>query len=424
MKRPECNSEAAPVRYAPDDKCEQKTQRGWKQMLGFCFLASVICYVDRTNMSVAMVPVSKQYNWDKSTQGWIFAGFFIGYALTQIPGGILSGRLGGPQVVLAAVGLWSLFTLITPFCAHDLTLVMIARIGLGMGEGAAMPAFHNIASNWYPKENRALCVSIVAAAMQIGVVVSLLLSPVVAVSWELVFIGCGIAGFIWCFAFRMFPPENAFTPPPQLQGHSVPWRLLLSKKAFWAIYISHFGGNFGFYILISWLPEYFIFLGVPLDQVGKFAVPAYLSAACSAYAAGWLSDRLISKGWEVLTVRRSILAFALGGAATSLFAATLLSADQVTPFRMTVLFCFALTCHGCHSAGNMVNILDVAPRYAGETHGISNTFATLAGVIGNVYVGYILPTFGWSTVFLSAVVVYVISLMFFLCWSKAVDLTE
>ncbi|KAJ9450303.1 Sodium-dependent phosphate transport protein 1 [Diplonema papillatum] len=393
---------------------------GHRLMALFCWLASILCYVDRTNMSVAMVPASKQYGWDKGTQGVIFAGFFVGYASSQVLGGWLSGRIGGPRVLFVAVMVWSFFTVITPACAWSLPLLLMARVGLGIGEGISMPACHAIASTWYPAASVTRYVGFVNSGHHIGTVLSFVLAPFVSRDWAFIFHLFGALGFVWAGIFTMFPPQHAFRPPigKQFPG-AVPWRLLLTRIEFWGAYLSHFGGNFGFYMLITWLPAYFVHLDVPLKDVGAFLVPAYCCSAMSANGFGQLSDALVARGWHTLTVRKMAQSVALGGSAAALLVCTALPKELASPAAMALIFCFALASHAAHYSGNLVSLLQMAPDHAGEALAISNTFATLAGVVGNLYAGFVLDTLpqaGWSIIFLTTVVVYLLTLAAYLRW--------
>ena len=47
------------------------------------------------------------------------------------------------------------------------------------------------------------------------------------------------------------------TAPPRPPLASIPWRLLLSKPATWALIISHFCHNWGTFILLTWMPTYY-----------------------------------------------------------------------------------------------------------------------------------------------------------------------
>jgi hypothetical protein len=51
------------------------------------WLANIVCYCDRINISVAILHMSEEQNWSLSQQGYVLGAFFYGYVLTQIPGG-------------------------------------------------------------------------------------------------------------------------------------------------------------------------------------------------------------------------------------------------------------------------------------------------------------------------------------------------
>eukprot|EP01063_Lacrimia_lanifica_P009914 TRINITY_DN16744_c0_g1_i3.p1 TRINITY_DN16744_c0_g1~~TRINITY_DN16744_c0_g1_i3.p1 ORF type:complete len:491 (+),score=108.04 TRINITY_DN16744_c0_g1_i3:121-1473(+) len=395
-------------------------------MATYMWLAAMLCYIDRTNMSVAMIPAAEQHGWTKAEQGVIFSAFFIGYGCTQVLGGLLAGRFGGPIIVTVAVVMWSLFTLLTPEAANwGFASLILARIGLGLGEGLAIPAAHAVAAQWYPAQYQAVCVSFVNSGHQLGTVIAMALAPAVAADWELVFHVLGVLGFVWAGVFCSCPPPEAFTPPDLAeQAQPSPWRQLLLRKPCWAIYISHFSTNVGFYILITWLPAYFHqHLGVPLQDMAKFTVPAYLAGAVSMVVVGHTSDQLLAHGWDKLMLRRAAMGVAMVGCSVCLLICVYLPADLATPHVIAGVMCVALACHGCHHSGNFTNMLDIAPDHAGLIQGVSNTIATTAGVLGNLYVGTMLPSIGWSGVFLSAVCVYLSGFALYMAWSDVEKVT-
>lgn len=55
----------------------------------------------QVNMSVAIIPLAKEFDWSASDKGLVGSAFFWGYTLTQIPGGLLAKSLGGATVRLA-----------------------------------------------------------------------------------------------------------------------------------------------------------------------------------------------------------------------------------------------------------------------------------------------------------------------------------
>jgi len=47
----------------------------------FSFFAVFICYIDRVNMSVAIIPMAEDLGWGMQMQGTILSSFFVGYLL-------------------------------------------------------------------------------------------------------------------------------------------------------------------------------------------------------------------------------------------------------------------------------------------------------------------------------------------------------
>ena len=74
---------------------------------------STIAFLDRTNISIAGVQISKEFRIDNTHLGWVFSAFLVGYATFQIPGGVLIRRFGPRRVLTCFVVLWGVFTVLT-----------------------------------------------------------------------------------------------------------------------------------------------------------------------------------------------------------------------------------------------------------------------------------------------------------------------
>jgi hypothetical protein len=170
-----------------------------------------ICYADRTNISIAILPMAEEKGWDKSAQGVVLSSFFWGYVSTQVTermhaschcyargeevggsfcracggggccccsaccmvvaaaplshapsssssqvlGGWLALRFGGKPVLAAAVAVWSTSTLLTPLATDASYVVLLAsRVVMGFGEGMALPCLHHLTARWVPLTER------------------------------------------------------------------------------------------------------------------------------------------------------------------------------------------------------------------------------------------------------------------------------
>lgn len=106
-----------------------------------------LCNMDRVNMSIAILPISQQFQWSSTTIGLVQSSFFWGYLLTQVAGGVWADRFGGKKVLGFGVVWWSVATIITPIAARtSLPVLLMARACMGVGEGVAMPAMNNLLS--------------------------------------------------------------------------------------------------------------------------------------------------------------------------------------------------------------------------------------------------------------------------------------
>ncbi len=113
-------------------------------LVSWVLVLSAVAFMDRTNISIAGVSISREFGIDNAHLGWIFSAFLIGYASFQIPGGILARRLG-PRRVIAIGVIWSgLFTALTasvpPGIRGALFLLVLVRFSLAAGEAITYPA--------------------------------------------------------------------------------------------------------------------------------------------------------------------------------------------------------------------------------------------------------------------------------------------
>ncbi|WRX33895.1 Major facilitator superfamily - like 10 [Theobroma cacao] len=288
-----------------------------------CFSAFLLCNMDRVNMSIAILPMSAEFNWNPATVGLIQSSFFWGYLLTQIAGGIWADTVGGKSVLGFGVIWWSIATALTPVAAKiGLPFLLVVRAFMGIGEGVAMPAMNNILSRWVPVAERSRSLALVYSGMYLGSVTGLAFSPFLIhqFGWPSVFYSFGSLGTVW-FGLWLNKAHSSPLEDPQLRPQekklivtnnitnkpvkTIPWRLILSKPPVLALIVSHFCHNWGTFILLTWMPTYYNqVLKFNLTESGLFCVLPWLTMAFSANLGGWIADTLVSKGLSVTTVRK------------------------------------------------------------------------------------------------------------------------
>ncbi|MGL4541792.1 MAG: ACS family MFS transporter [Polymorphobacter sp.] len=401
-------------------------------LIALCFVATFICYIDRVNISVAIIPMAEQFGWSASTKGFVLSSFFIGYLLAMLPGGWLANRFGGKLLLGAALIGWSVFTFLTPVAAMTSFAALIAtRILMGMGEAATFPAIYNLFARWLPATERTRGVVLNFAGIPLGTIFALSTTGVLVAhfGWPSVFYVFGAAGLafaaIW-FAFVHGSPAVHPTISPterarlaecvadSVTPEAIPWRRLLGSKAVWALIINHFASNWVLYLALAWLPSYFRDVQqLDVTNAGLFAVGPWLSYFVVGNIAAWFSDRAIARGLTITRVRKVMQTIGLVGSGGFM----LLAAQAGSPAAALVILCCALGALGFTGAGFAGNHLDIGPRHADVLYSISNTAGTLPGIIGVAATGLLLDLTGtYTATFILAAGVNAIGALIWLAW--------
>jgi MFS transporter, ACS family, solute carrier family 17 (sodium-dependent inorganic phosphate cotransporter), other len=409
----------------------------WPQrytVVGLFFLGTALCYIDRISISVAIIPLARQFGYDSAAQGLVLSAVFWGYLWTQLIGGWMADRFGGHRVLAGGVAIWSLATFVTPIAAAaSFASLLAARVLLGLGEGVNFPSIHSLTSRWTLPSERARVLSVNYSGMYVGTVLALSASPLIikAFGWPALFYISGALGLVWVYVWMYLaadrPETSSRVTMPELElitsmrtaearATRVPWAAIAREPAVWAIVVAHFCSNFGFNILLLWMPTYLHHtFSVPLERVGLYSIIPWITTFFAISISGWLADLLILRGHTVGTVRKSMqtAAFTLG-------AISLMIVPAIhSPLMAIALLTLAASSNGIGSAAFGVNHLDVAPTYAGILMGISNTFATIPGIIGVAATGMIVQaTKSFSAVFYLIAAVYGLGMFFYIRWAS------
>jgi MFS transporter, ACS family, solute carrier family 17 (sodium-dependent inorganic phosphate cotransporter), other len=400
-------------------------------LLAMCFLAMFIAYTDRVNISVASVAMREQLGWTQTVKGIVLSSFFIGYMLFMVASGWLATRFGGKHVLAISVAWWSVFTILTPWAASvSIAALVAARIGLGIGEAAVMPATYELFRRWVPENERSRAVTRFLSGIPVGQIVGFLVTGWLTArfGWPASFYLFGLIGLIWT-AFWLSHISNdpaadrritaqelrllqADTQIKQLES-AVPIRRLLVKSPVWAIFVAHFCNNWGLYLLIAWLPSYFReAMGLSFANAGAYAAAPWLAAFAVGNVVAVLADKAIARGVPVVLIRKLIVGIGLLGFAGFL----LLVREAHSPTSALVLVCAATGALGMCWSGFAPNMLDIAPRHGAVLIGVSNTLATIPGVAGVAITGWLVDRTGtYSATFsLTAAVAILGALIYFI----------
>ncbi|CAG8475757.1 16582_t:CDS:2 [Acaulospora colombiana] len=197
----------------------------------------------------------------------------------------------------------------------------------------------------------------------------------------------------------------------------IPWRRILSRREVWAILIPQFCNSWGYYIMLNWLPTYYMdHFGIDITKLGYFAVLPYAIQGALGFIVGIIGDHMIYKmNFRVVIIRKSAQVIGSLSTASSLLMAVYLAK---TPTQGIALITVGLGLNAFTVGGVSVSQLDIAPRYAGIIFGLGNMLATVPGILGVALTGWILDVTGrqWNVIWTAASVMYFIGTSVYVAW--------
>ena len=133
-------------------------RRGWT--LGLLTTAYFFSFMDRQILSILMEAIKADLQLS-DTQLGLLSGlvFAIFYATLGLPIARLADRSSRTNIIAASLAFWSAMTAVCGF-AQNFVHLMLARIGVGIGEAGFGPPSQSIIADLYPPEKRASAMAI------------------------------------------------------------------------------------------------------------------------------------------------------------------------------------------------------------------------------------------------------------------------
>lgn len=363
-------------------------------MIGLCFAATAINYIDRATIAIAAPFMAHDLNIDPATLGLILGAFFWTYALMQLPFGLVVDRLGVRVSYACAVIWWSICTALTAGATGPYSIFAL-RLALGIGEAGSYPSNAKVAAIWFPKGERGIAAGIFDSGSRAGSALSL---PLVALliawlGWKLAFVAAGGLGLLWVIVWlalyhdpdkhRSLPANELATlkaaQPCSATAPPGAWRELLRRQTVWGMMLGFFCANFVFYFFATWFPSYLVSAhGFSLKELGLIGMIPGLVAIPAAWLGGWTSDRLYQEGWSLTAARKSCL---VGG----LLLSSVIGLSAFTTQTWLCITFLSLSFGGIAFTGANIWSLpaDIAPSpdLVATLSGLQNSAANIAGIV-------------------------------------------
>jgi ACS family hexuronate transporter-like MFS transporter len=353
-----------------------------------------ISYFDRQALPVAISAIQRNIPISDAQFALLQAAFLATYALLYAGGGKFLDTIGTRAGFAVSMAWWSVACALHGF-AHGLTLLVLARLLLGMGEGAAFPAATRVIAEWLPATQRATAMGIINAGTALG---SVLAPPLIGLilllgSWRYIFFFAAGLGLIWAAGWLA-----VYRPPAELTLlHPVtPWLSLLSSGRVLGMVGAKFLSDSAWFFCLFWLPKYlYDARGFDIKRVSYFAWIPYAASGLGSFAGGWYSSRLLRRGHSLNFSRKLPL-----GLSAALMPAVILVPHVSVGFALLL---FSIAFFGQQSWSGLIMTLptDVFPLSSvGSVAGLIGFGGAMGGAIFNLLAGQLLTYgAGYSTVF-------------------------
>lgn len=372
-----------------------------------------ITYLDRVNVSTAAAGFGPEFGLNKTQIGLVFSAFAYPYLLFQIIGGWVSDRFGAKRTLIACGLVWAAATVLTGM-AGGLVSMLIARVLLGLGEGATFPAATSAMSRWIAKEKRGFAQGITHAAARIGNAVAppIIVLVMATQGWRASFYVCAGISFawvaLWALTFtehpqdhpRITPAELAVLPAPKKKASEVPWARLFKRMA--PVTIVYFCYGWTLWLFLSWIPQYFLHsYDLDLKKSALFAASVFFAGVIGDTLGGIVTDKLYERTGSLDKARSWMVAVCMGLTLISLIPLTFTHDLYVSLACLSAGFFFAEM-----TIGPMWAIpMDVAPEFSGTASGMMNTGSALAAILSPVVSGMLIDRFGsWELPFFGSMI--------------------
>ena len=136
-------------------------------------------FIDRQILVILQEPIRESLILTDTQLGWLtgFA-FAIFYVTLGIPIARLADNSNRKNIVAISLSIWSAMTAISGM-AQNFIHLLLARIGVGIGEAGCSPPAHSIISDYYPPEKRATALSIYSMGIYLGVFVGFIVGGII-----------------------------------------------------------------------------------------------------------------------------------------------------------------------------------------------------------------------------------------------------
>ncbi|MEQ9299416.1 MAG: MFS transporter [Cyclobacteriaceae bacterium] len=245
--------------------------------------------------------------------------FAIFYVTLGIPIAKLADSSSRKRIITISLTVWSGMTALSGMAGNFIHL-LLARIGVGVGEAGGSPPAHSMISDYFPAKSRATALSIYSMGIYIGVLIGLLVGGFLAaeLGWRKTFYLVGLPGIVFAiiFNFTVKEPKRVVLSNRDKEASDIGLvatiKHLFSTKPFGLICFAAAFHTFTTYGMGNWHGSFLVRLhGMPIEVVGGYlALAIGVGGAIGSWLGGYIGDK-ISHGDQSVYLKLIAVAIAL-----------------------------------------------------------------------------------------------------------------
>lgn len=285
-----------------------------------CVLAAMIEGLDIQSAGVAAPRMAPEFHLDPHQLGYVLAASPLGLLIGAALGGRLADRFGRKAMLIASMLTYGAFSIMTAHASGYASLVIV-RLLCGLGLGGALPNLIALCAEAAHFKRRNAVVSLMAAGMPVGGVVSSLIALKwgAPADWRMIFWIGGLAPVVLAPVIALLLPESRRFREAASEGAvrvGIFQALFADGRAVGTLLVglSFFCAFLVLYLLQNWMPSLMVAKGFTKPEAFQIQAAFNVGGAAGAIVLGWLMDR--SRRWAVIAVAYAGMAaalFLLGG---------------------------------------------------------------------------------------------------------------
>lgn len=277
-----------------------------KLVLAVLLVVYIFNFLDRQIVNILAEPIRRDLSLSDTQIGLMtgiaFAAFytFLGIPIARFADKPSTNRVG---LIAGALIIWSGMTAL---CGQAQTFVqlLLARIGVGVGEAGCSPAAHSLIADLAPPEKRASALAIYALGIPVGTLLGMLIGGFLADTWgwRMAFVVVGLPGILLAGGVMLLIRDprraaalgaaNAVQSPRTLSNREA-LREILSSRAYVLLVAAGSAAAFLSYGKATWTTIFFQRThGLSAGETGFwFGIWGGIAAIVGTFGGGWLADR-------------------------------------------------------------------------------------------------------------------------------------